>query len=104
MLGLGFLGVRLEAVRYPWYQASSLDENPAHVHQVVMHAVAADPSTFEDDDNWWSITFFEIGFSIARPMRGDDLLYQRVSRDKDGRWYLDHPGYEDEDEDEDEDE
>lgn len=65
------------------------------INQTVIHAVAADPSVFTDDANWWSQTFLEIEFSSARILLGEQSLFQLVTRDTAGRWGLDHPGYED---------
>lgn len=67
------------------------------INQTVIHAVAADPEVFADDENWWSQTFLEIEFSSAKILLGDRSLFQLVSRDASGRWGLDHPGYEDDD-------
>lgn len=67
------------------------------INQSVIHAVAADPDVFADDENWWSQTFLEIEFSSAKILLGDRSLFQLVSRDASGRWGLDHPGYEDDD-------
>ncbi|WP_425394897.1 SUKH-4 family immunity protein [Actinospica robiniae] len=65
------------------------------INQTVIHAVAADPSAFTDDENWWSQTFLEIEFSSARILLGEQSLFQLVTQDAAGRWGVDHPGYED---------
>jgi hypothetical protein len=67
------------------------------INQSVIHAVAADPEAFADDENWWPQTFLEIEFTSARILRGDRSLFQLVTRDDVGRWGLDHPGYEPDD-------
>ncbi|HEV2638915.1 MAG TPA: hypothetical protein VGX23_27470 [Actinocrinis sp.] len=65
------------------------------INQAVIHAVAADPEVFQDDENWWSQTFLEVEFSSARILLGDRSLFQLVTRDESGHWVLDHPGFED---------
>lgn len=67
------------------------------INQTVIHAVAADPAVFEDDENWWSQTFLEIEFTSAKILLGDQSLFQLATRDASGNWGLDHPGYEDDD-------
>lgn len=67
------------------------------INQTIIHAVAADPVVFEDDENWWPQTFLEIEFTSAKILLGDQSLFQLVTRDAAGRWGLDHPGYEDDD-------
>ena len=73
------------------------EEHEALVNQSVIHAVAADPTVFEDDENWWSQTFQEIEFSSAKILLGERALFELVNRDEGGSWGLDHPGYEVED-------
>ncbi len=69
-------------------------EHEALINQSVIHAVAADPTMFEDDENWWSQTFQEIEFSSAKILIGERARFELVNRDEGGRWGLDHPGYE----------
>jgi hypothetical protein len=73
-----------------------IDAREDLINQTIIHAVAADPEVFEDDENWWSQTFLEIEFTSAKILLGDGerSLFQLVSRDGSGRWGLDHPGYE----------
>lgn len=75
------------------------EEHEQLINQSVIHAVAADPTVFEDEENWWSLTFQEVEFSSARILLGGRSLFQLVNRDEGGRWGLDHPGYEGEGED-----
>ena len=65
------------------------------IDQAVVHAVAADPAVFADDENWWPQTLLEIEFSSPRILLGDRSLFQLVTRDSSGPWGLDHPGFED---------
>jgi hypothetical protein len=74
------------------------EEHEALIAQSVIRAVAADPEVFEEAENWWSLTFQEVEFSSARNLLGDRSLFELVDRDEDGRWGLEHPGYEAEDE------
>ena len=67
------------------------------INRTVIHAVAADPAVFEDDENWWPQTFLEIEFTSAKILLGDRSLFELVTRDAAGHWGLDHPGYEDDD-------
>lgn len=67
------------------------------INQTVIHAVAADPEVFEDDENWWPQTFLEVEFTSPKILLGDQSLFQLVTRDASGHWGLDHPGYEDDD-------
>lgn len=46
------------------------------IGQAVVHAVAADPGVFADDENWWPQTFLEIEFSSPRILLGDRSLFQ----------------------------
>ena len=64
------------------------------IHQAVIHAVAADPDAFTDEENWWPQTFLEIEFSSVKILLGDRSLFQLVTQDAAGHWGLDHPGYE----------
>lgn len=67
------------------------------IAQSVIHAVAADPEAFADEENWWPLTLQEIEFDSPRILLGERSLFELVSRDPRGRWGLDHPGYEDDD-------
>jgi hypothetical protein len=89
------------AVYQAWVREESEDldvqEREDLINQTVIHAVAADPAVFEDDENWWSQTFLEVEFTSAKILEGEKSLFQLVTRDASGRWGLDHPGYEDDD-------
>lgn len=78
-------------------EADELEEQAREdlINQTVIHAVAADPSAFTDEENWWSQTFLELEFSSARILLGEQSLFQLVTQDAAGHWGLDHPGYED---------
>jgi SUKH-4 immunity protein len=87
------------AFALPWSgRMLGTEEHEKLISQSVIHAVAADPTVFEDEENWWSLTFQEVEFSSARILLGDRSLFELVNRDEGGHWALDHPGYEDGDE------
>jgi hypothetical protein len=77
---------------------NELDEQAREdlINGSIIHAVAADPAAFPDEENWWPQTFLEIEFSSLNILRGDRSLFQLVTQDAAGRWGLDHPGYEEE--------
>lgn len=51
------------------------------IGQTVIHAVAADPEVFEDDENWWPQTFLEVEFHLGEgPPRRPVALPTRQPR------------------------